>query len=198
MISNAIFKILSEDSTDITQAAAVAKYVLKDSAFTTAKLTLDHYQSLKTLCGETANNATDANSNPAWAVEHIRVHEKNYNINNIGVDLDVVSPLIILSFSNKKEINDEGDGEAILNIDVYTNPKTDNSNLAIAISNRIRSRFMKNPAYTGACSRSFIDKVPGLGSLNLCIKSTPVVKWDKVSTQYLCTYHEYLPINDAT
>lgn len=195
MIAQAIFKILSLDSTNIAQSTALAKLQIRYPGFQGSYLRDCHYRSLKTLLGETITDV-DAYNNPEWAKRHIFVHEKSQRVDVNDLSKEN-TPLIIAEYSNIKLINENGHYQGILDIHVYTNANKDQSGLAIDLDERIKSRFIYNPPDSNVCIKNFENIVPGLGAIKIQHNTSISMTSDHIVSNYTIYFQVYQVINDV-
>lgn len=195
MISASIFKILSQDETDITQAAALTQLKLNNPDLVLSDLCDYHYKSLKTILKENSNNDVDIYNNPNWAEKHIKVHRKNYQFENIDLKRED-RPFIVISVINTSLINFSGSRVAFIYIDIYTDSQKDDTSLVWNINERIKSRFLYNPA--GSCSRVriFEKNIPGLLNIQFDSEGESEIVNDYIRSKYNVRYKVLHAIND--
>jgi hypothetical protein len=194
LITQAVFKILQQDITDITTAQALAKMTKDNSEIVLADIAPYHYQSIRTLVGEAANNIVDAYGNYDWAEKHIVSYEKNYNVEVVQKEKSA-RPLIVLSAYNFKSIANEF-SKCTLSIAVLTDAKVANSLEAFYISERIKSRFIYNPPGGCLSARIFNKEVKGMKNLIVNpLGYDEFSKWDYSKSLYEVSCEIYGAVN---
>lgn len=194
MLSNAILNALKTDSTDITKAAAFAKLVLEHNGLLITQVPDYAWKSLKTLLGATGSS-TDIYGNPQWAKDHILAYQKKYNSDKINVEKPQ-RPIIQIIVPKTDAVNHKGSNTAIINIDVYTDPGSDDTTRCYNIAQRIKSRFLYNPAGVNSSPREFDFSVLGLIYLKMEYMSSQNESWDYTRLIYKAFYEVIEAIND--
>lgn len=187
MISEALFKILSQDSTDVTASSVLtAVNNRNDTSLIEAELPLYTYKSLKTLLGETSV-ATDDAGNPVWAVNKIKSGIALQKFQ--AIQQPEALPVIFIGSNNlikAPKSNIKNLWQADISFSIYTNPRDSASSQATNIAQRIHSLFN---IYT---SNSFLE-VPKIfepsgvlpvDKLRMHFVGHEEDNWDKVKSVY--------------
>lgn len=187
MISDAVFWILAQDSTDVTPASVLSAVNARNKTeLVEAQLPDYTYTSLKTLLGETVNG-NDTYGNPKWAVNKIKSGmslQKNQNIEqpeNMPV-IYVTSKNVQPGKGNSKNNYLEGS----VTISVYTNGRLASSAKAGSIASRIRFVLNNYTSPSGfQTAKNFIpDGVKPVEQIRLRWIEDEEDNWDKIKSRY--------------
>lgn len=190
MISNYIFKHLSQDVTNTTALAVLddVRTRMNNPDLAAGDLPPYLYTSLKTLLGEAANNTTGDGGYPQWAINRIL----DIKAGRKFVDIEDPDNLPLIKISVSNLTRDQGATahyrqSADVVILVQTNPSVVNADSAYNIMQRINSLFVTYTESGIVQQRDLAKELTGITGLsNLTIQwvGTSDLAWDVQRTVY--------------
>jgi hypothetical protein len=192
MISNYIFNALAQDQTDSTAVGVLptVQAKMRDTTITSSQVPDYAYISLKTLLGESANNAVNGVGIAQWAIS--RIHGAKNNIKFEEIYEPTALPLIfvqVTNFQQHPKMNSNGAFMANVEIGVFTNPENAASNISWSLIRRIHEQFVvyNTPQYTEEPKDLALGVTAIKGILNLFLlpNGIPISAWDVQKAQYI-------------